>query len=325
MWRSGATGGTGATGAGLRGPTGAREDGFALLLVLFLLLLLTLVVGALTMRTAGAYRLAKSRAVGWQLYYASRSAMEEAKVKLWLDAYGRKGMTPGLNAPPRPMRLESDGVKVKVYFEDEAGKIPLNDFNAGEQAHTNDLGTVLSQMFETIGFQGSQSLAIGVRDYIDEDEQGLGENKAKNKPLYDVCELTMVKGFTPALLYRPQKEGRLPASMCLSTWHTGAININTAPAEVLAALGPKLTEGDLRRIMAERRLRPFTSVEDFNNRCGLSAEAVNAITKLGGFNTDTLTLKVEARLGSYVRRMQAVVFLESSRAHTLYIRDGWQE
>ena len=301
----------------------ASRRGFAFVLVLMLLVLVTMVVGAFTMRTSAAYRASLSRAVSWRLYYAARAAVEETKATLWRQLITAKE-TPAILAPPDETTYDVGGVSVKVNFVDEAGKLPVNDFASPDDAKRKDLTLVLARLFDALALPSSTGLATAVRDYIDEDNDGLREMNAKNEPIFDACELLSIQGFRPEMLYRPVQEGLPPAADLLTTWYRGNVNVNSAGPFVLKSLSPRLTDADVQAIISARQDQPFKSPEDLAARCNVSGEPLADLARWAGFSTDTLTLKLEARQGDFVRRLEAVIWIESTKGHTLYFCDDWR-
>ena len=80
--------------------------------------------------------------------------------------------------------------------------------------------------------------------------------RAPNRPLLDVSSLGRIKGFTPEAI------SRLSPYVAALPEHT-AVNVNSAPSEVLRALIPSLDEGAARAIVAERSRKSFDSVDAF--------------------------------------------------------------
>jgi len=176
------------------------------------------------------------------------------------------GAAPGSPSPPAdvwwgdqsPHLLELPGGWVEVRVGDEGGKINLN--SASEETLTN--------LFAVLGFSGSRlrTMVDSLLDWRSRGEQArafgakseyyLGLNPpyvAKNGRLDVVEELAWVRGFEGLAL--------LPR---LGNWLTvaggGAVNINTAPLEVLQALGfpPDLAH----TLVVRRQGGPFRSFQD---------------------------------------------------------------
>lgn len=135
--------------------------------------------------------------------------------------------------------------------------------------------------------------------------------RAANQPLADIDELLLLKGMRPAL-YRN-----------LSPWvaalpEATAININSAPAEVLMALHPEITRRDADQLVALRQQQPYPSVAEFlalELLAGVPVAAEGLTTQsryfclhshiqIEGqqFNTDTLFLVTAGKVTRLTRR-----------------------
>jgi type II secretory pathway component PulK len=318
--------------------------------VLFLVILLAVTAGGYSMKMTTAHQVTRSRARSWKLLFASRAAVEELKARLWLQAYGGEVVAEamareaeidvvvteeiprpitsqgqeGLLAAPLAWKGDIGGVSVEVFFEDEAGKVPINDFAAGSPERSKALALILARLFDSIDLSNSTTLASTIRDFIDTDGEGNRERGARNARIFHISELLAARGFDFDTVYLPRREEFPSAAQCLSTWHTGRININSASATVLAAIAPRLTRSELGAIIVAREERPFASAGDFTARLSISGDAQAQLLEQVGFGTDTLTLYVEARAGSSVRRTKAVIWLESAEVHTLYFGEGWE-
>ncbi|MBF0550681.1 MAG: type II secretion system minor pseudopilin GspK [Deltaproteobacteria bacterium] len=95
----------------------------------------------------------------------------------------------------------------------------------------------------------------------------------KNGQLDDLNELLLVKGMTREIYYgRKEKDGQkiVPGLSEFLTVQSGdRINVNTAPAEVLAALFKPPDISLARTIIAHRNETPFKSTQDFLNVPGV--------------------------------------------------------
>lgn len=116
-------------------------------------------------------------------------------------------------------------------------------------------------------------LAYSLADWIDSDNEvqpgGGAEDGfylslshpylAANRPLIELGELARIKGFDSQTIARLK-----PFVSVLPT--TGAINVNFAPAEVLASIAENLTVSDARMLVLQRRGNPFKDIADFRQR-----------------------------------------------------------
>ena len=135
-------------------------------------------------------------------------------------------------------------------IEDESGKFPINALHPGLSGHTVFAGIFLRLLTGTtfsLPTEQAKTLLAALTDWLDPDDnpgEGGGEDAAyaaaalpyrvRNNSLDTLAELLLVKGFSRDLLHG---QGQRPGLLSMLTvWGSGLININTAPAPILAAL-----------------------------------------------------------------------------------------
>lgn len=126
----------------------------------------------------------------------------------------------------------------------------------------------------------------------------MGAGKALGASLVDLDELKQVSGYSADLvtLMRPHVEA-FPAKTPL--------NVNTASAEVFAAVLPGLGIDQARIVVAQRQVIPFKDVEDFRSRLphGVSTPDTARFSVKGRF----FLASVRAKFGQSTTRMQALL------------------
>ena len=138
------------------------------------------------------------------------------------------------------------------------------------------------------------TLAPALADWLDADSVPLPEGGAEdalyaslspprrpaNRPLVTLEELALVAGYTPEVIARLAPFiTALPASAGV------AINVNTAPPEVLATTLDGLALGDANKLAAERLGKPFQTLADFRARlpAGIPVNELLLRTSSDGF------------------------------------------
>ena len=185
----------------MRAPIRPRERGAALLLVLWLIALLTALVGAfaLTARIEGMQGRVLHR--GLIAGEAARAGLEYALVRV-ADPDPRRAWQPD----GRPYQWDFDGTRIEVSLTDENGKIDLNQADL----------PLLAALFQHVGGldqEQARRLSAAVLDWRDPDllsqpEGGAEDGEysaaerhygAKDAPFESVAELEQVLGMTPAV------------------------------------------------------------------------------------------------------------------------------
>lgn len=138
-----------------------------------------------------------------------------------------------------------------------------------------------------------------------EDEYYLGLNPpylASNRPLTDVAELTLVRGFDSATCARLR-----PFVTALPRFTP--INVNTAPPEVLAAMIEGLGINGARMLVEQRQRAHFRDDADFLNRLPQGAVAEDSDVSISSdYFMATLRVTIgeaQARAGVLLARMDA--------------------
>lgn len=159
--------------------------------------------------------------------------------------------------------------EITGVIEDRQGLFNLNNLVRNGTTSPPDV----AQFQRLLGLLGLPSdLANALADWMDTDsdtqDPGGAESsyylslphpyRAANRPLSEIGELSLVKGFDSGTIERLRP---FVAALPLS----GAINVNFAPPEVLAAV-VNMNLSDARLLVQERSVQPFQSVADFTER-----------------------------------------------------------
>lgn len=163
--------------------------------------------------------------------------------------------------------IKTEGGKVAGEITDLQGRFNLNNLVQERQRSDPDV-KIFQRLLGSLG--ADPDLAQAVVDWIDPDvERGfpngaedvayLGRTppyRTANAPMQSVSELLLVQGFTPQIYAKlAPLVSALPAP-------TG-INVNTAPAAVLAALADDVTVASAETLVETRKAKVFDSVGEF--------------------------------------------------------------
>lgn len=236
-----------------------RADGFALVAVLWILLVIGVVgatfqAGARAERRAVANARAESR-TRWAGRAGLALALSRLDSVLWYGGEGIGLRTSG-DTVLRPIEFRSGGVTVGVVMLDAGARVNLN-LGTGRQ---------LAALSGAVGLSpaSATTLAARVLDWRDADAArrpygaetetyaGLRPpSRPKNAPFERVEELRQVYGVTPALYARLAPHVTVAGD--------GRINVNAAPVPVLVTL-PGIDADAARSIVARRSGAPYRNV-----------------------------------------------------------------
>lgn len=212
--------------------------------------------------------------------------------------------------PPLPV----EGGRVIGRLSDLQGRLNLNGLIVDGVVHEARLA-LLERLLDRLGLD--RGIAAAIVDWIDtdreprfpdgaEDSDYLGRDPgylAANRPLASVSELRLIRGVDGAALSRL-------APLVSALPRPTAVNVNTAPVELLAVLLPGLDPADAARLDQARRERPFASVDEFLASTGLTDP--DPPTDLLGTGSAFFLLEAEAEIGEAGARLHSLLYRADS-------------
>jgi len=139
---------------------------------------------------------------------------------------------------------------------------------------------------------------------------------AANQPFSSVSELRLVKGVDQ------ETYDKLAPLVCALPPGT-ALNVNTAPAAVLAALGEELDTADVERLLEERPAQGYENVDEFLNEAKITLNA--ELKALLGVNSQYFLLRADAQVGDSHSVLQSVILRDDQGARILRRSFGYQD
>jgi len=185
-----------------------------------------------------------------------------------------------LRLPPMPV----DNGELAGFIEDQQGMFNLNNLALGGKVSVVQLER-FRRLLSILGLPAT--LAYALADWIDADNEQLPGGGAEdeyylslkspylaaNRPLTDVAELALVRGFNDEVRARL---GPFVSALPANT----ALNVNTAPPEVLAAVIDGLDLDAARSLVAQRERTYFRDYADFSSRLPRGVEIANSELKV---------------------------------------------
>lgn len=250
---------------------------------------------------------AQSRVVALTALQWARSALAQDARDNTVDH-----LDEGWAQPLAPLPLE--GGELAGGVADQQGLFNLNSLVRGGRTSASDLA-LFRRLLELL--QLPPDLANAVVDWIDpdgevsypggaEDMDYLGIEppyRAANRALTTVDGLARVKGFDAATLARLR-----PFVTALP--QPTQVNVNTAPAEVLAAALTGLALDEARALVTARKGQPFKDIADFRARLPKTVTQVN--DTLLGVGSHYFLVSGHARFGRAKVGYEALLEREST-------------
>ena len=294
--------------------------GVVLVTVLWIMVGLSLLALTLAATVRTEATLARASGEAEQAYFFARGALEAVLYRLAYpdpDPQKQQALFPyagGMNH----YRLSSRQMRCHLALMDEAGKLDLNAARP----------ETLARLLRIVGSSPprAETLAAAVVAWRTPGPRP-GASTSGRRPFRFVEELLQVPGMGRELLYgrpRRQRDGRTVFQRGLMDFltvytATNRVNVNYAPAEVLAAL-PGMGWEEARSLVAARR-NQLLEASDLSSRA--PAEALPFLTTQP---SDTFSLVATAWLeGSATRRSLRVVARRDARARLGHQRLVWYD
>jgi len=308
------------------------ERGFALVITLIvtalLVALLTEFVNEVYVDTSHSHNFVASQ----QASILAESGIAGGVKLLQASAFMRQGgrYSSLLELWAKPQSYDSGDGTVTITIEEESGKLDLN-------SATSQTGTPAPFYQQTIlrlltKLELPPELYEALADWADNDptpRPNGAENSyyATQRPPYrshddrldTVEELALVKGFTPQVLTKLRSCVTVYGSGMASGSLTAAININTAPKELLAALDDKLMSGNLvDRILEYRKTHVIKTLADISE-LGPLVQALQLNVTCQG---TVYRIHAEGKVGDSISVAEAVVSnTDQAKPTVLYWRE----
>lgn len=248
----------------------SRQNGVAIIMVLLIVSLATSLAAFMATQQNLWLRQVESQFDRTQARRIGIAAIDWARAVLADDARAssidHEKEIWALRLPAMPV----ENGEVTGVIEDRQGMFNLNNLVRNGATSASDVAQ-FERLLGMLGLPGE--LASALADWMDADSDtqypGGAENvyylalprpyRAANRPLTEIGELSLVKGFDSRTIERLR-----PFVAALP--QPGAINVNFAPPEVLAAVVDSMSLADARMLVQQRSMRPFMNVMDFKQR-----------------------------------------------------------
>jgi len=298
-----------------------HERGIALVMVLGLLAL----VSAWAIRAIDADSLALERAM-WQKDEARarmgiESGVELAKALLKTDQQQSRvdhlDEAWAIDTPSYPV---DDGF-ISVVVRDAGRYYNLNNLVRDGSVVPVELAAV-KRLFRQAEIP--EELAIHLADWMDADSQQVGSGiqeagrydnrpyRVKNAPLDRFEELLLIPGFEHVMLDRLSELAIVcPVSKPVP------VNINTAPAEVIAAVAD-IALAEAEQVVEERQSSPFEDLKILKNRDRYRQWGARLASSRFAVNSEIFTVRVRSVFGTVDRSEEIMMGRESARMSVIY-------
>jgi len=322
-----------------------RQSGFALILVLWVVVFLTVIAFEFASSMRLESRIARNYLDDTKTYFLARSGFDLAIAEIerrldYVKDSANKSLSDqqeenkelwGFDGEENSVKLDEDSITVRIFTEE--GKIDLNKspiallrrLLESTELEVEDRNEILDSIQDWKDADNLHRMNGAEDDYY---ESLKPSYKAKNANFDSIEELLLVRGVTESILYArlssdqneedgsEEDEGgeKKPRSLrlidCLTVNNTGGrINLNFAPKEVLRAV-PFLGSGLTERIIELRNSRGSEFLTQNDYRVALGDDVYNAVNRYVTFEQEPKTFSLRCRgvlAGGAASEIQALV------------------
>ena len=307
-----------------------QQQGIALITILVMVALATILAATIAKRQANtaentAYLMRQNQSL---LYAKSAEAFFS---ELLVDDANNAGAVDHLQenwAKPMPAFPVEDGF-VSGTLQDESGKFNLNSLVNDEGVPNPQAKLWFEKLLLRVGLP--EKLSEAVIDWQDADDeisgtmgaensyyQGLPQGYlAANSKFHNVEELKLVRGFEDQkYLQIVDYVSALPAS-------DSKVNVNTAPAMLLASLDPKLDINAVEQALQKRQanLEYFSNINDLwatEPFKQVSPDVQNQVNALLGVQSNYFKAKIEVLLSERKRQFSSDLVRKDKTVYVVY-------
>ena len=307
-----------------------QQQGIALITILVMVALATILAATIAKRQANtaentAYLMRQNQSL---LYAKSAEAFFS---ELLVDDANNAGAVDHLQenwAKPMPAFPVEDGF-VSGTLQDESGKFNLNSLVNDEGVPNPQAKLWFEKLLLRVGLP--EKLSEAVIDWQDADEeisgtmgaensyyQGLPQGYlAANSKFHNVEELKLVRGFEDQkYLQIVDYVSALPAS-------DSKVNVNTAPAMLLASLDPKLDINAVEQALQKRQvnLEHFSNINDLwatEPFKQVSPDVQSQVNALLGVQSNYFKAKIEVLLSERKRQFSSDLVRKDKTVYVVY-------
>ena len=307
-----------------------QQQGIALITILVMVALATILAATIAKRQANtaentAYLMRQNQSL---LYAKSAEAFFS---ELLVDDANNAGAVDHLQenwAKPMPAFPVEDGF-VSGTLQDESGKFNLNSLVNDEGVPNPQAKLWFEKLLLRVGL--SEKLSEAVIDWQDADDeisgtmgaensyyQGLPQGYlAANSKFHNVEELKLVRGFEDQkYLQIVDYVSALPAS-------DSKVNVNTAPAMLLASLDPKLDINAVEQALQKRQanLEHFSNINDLwatEPFKQVNPDVQSQVNALLGVQSNYFKAKIEVLLSERKRQFSSDLVRKDKTVYVVY-------
>ena len=294
------------------------EDGFAMLVVLVAIFILSALVVPFHFGSRVQVRLVSRQAEIEQTRIAAASGVTVGRHLLGQDSRDVDSLT---DVWALPLELDRDGIHWSVRIEDEGGTLALGGWAELTEPEIARRQAELVRLMRELDHP--DNFAAALADWLDKDDltrPGGAENlfylplgySCRNGTPDTIFEIYRVRGAKAA-----SSEDQPSWETYLSARETAEVNVNTAPAHVLLALSDKMDRQLVATVVDRRNRKPFERVSDLHDVSGFNEDIYAEVFDRLTVASDRFRIHSQAEVNGTTKTVLAEVERQGDKTRLL--------
>lgn len=306
-------------------PSQSKKSGFILISVMFTVTMLITTATAFAWFARNEAQRATSEIYMAQTERVAEIAAARAKKLLAMDSNSYDSYKEDLYTAKGIQYYTVGDFTAEVSFRPLNDKIDINEILLPDRVTIR--GEYAYAWEEIWRIVKHPELADTVLDFFDYDKKqrpgGREDKICINRELSDITELLLIPELNRDILSGvTEKNRKVPGLTHFLTAYGGQkININAAPAAVIALLDDKIGEAGAQSVVAYRELYPIKDMKDLENIAGIPSGVLKRLTNVIDFKSSLAELVILVTDTKSKRTRKFVLTVDKSSGKTIRWRE----
>lgn len=300
------------------------KRGFILVSVLISTALLLTMATGLAWTAKGAVEGASALRFSAETRSVAETALKAIGKSIAADSNSYDSFTEPLYSQTEPLNIRIGKYLVLAVIEPLDGRISAAGlFLPDGVTIRSEYEFPWKKIWEDLGLEDMEAK---VSDFMDIDRQqrpgSIDGDMWINRPVFHISELRMIDGLEDTAIYGSHKNAGSSISDYISVYGTEKININTAPAHVVAALDKRIDIESAKMLEYYRIKTPVEKIDDLKNIPGFPVSVISKIKNIIKFKSDYFLIRMTVQTeNGNTRNFRVTVKKEDGTVKTV----RWEE
>ena len=245
-----------------------------------------------------------------QIFYLSDAGIEAVKRILKDDTNSYDALNE-FWSQELPVQLDEASLTIRII--DQERYLNPNRMIKQDGKVDEKFFLIMERLFSIVRIDNQ--ILYNILDWIDPDTSSSGGEEdyidfpAKNRYMDTVEELKLIKGVNKEVFEGKEEFGSFTPGLkdLLSPYSNGKVNLNTANKWVLMSLDEQIDEALAESIIAYRKEKPFTNINDLINVDGVTSDIIYRIRPFTGVKSENFLVQITINLGEREYKLIALL------------------